>query len=274
MVEWHSAPERPDWQPDVAVLPWGRRSGATSPPSTTSATTSIEARATTRLRHETGRTSVRLESARSLPRLLGIAADRAHDHELRVRRRPLHGHLHRDPQGRARTTPRARDSSSSTSSIRRRGRADMVRLRTNYRGEDVYLYRLRAHPAHVRAMSYDYLREINPCATRPHRTTRSPIAARPPSAVSCPRTRPAWRELEALPQRPPGPAGLEVARPRSPSAFRRLRAKSRITDRPKAPIQRRTSPNGSAKGSLPCADGVLSHGSVDSRPRPARCRHT
>jgi hypothetical protein len=38
---------------------------------------------------------------------------------------------------------------------------DVVRLRTNYRKEDVYLYRLKAEPALIRKVFLDYLRQVN-----------------------------------------------------------------------------------------------------------------
>jgi hypothetical protein len=44
---------------------------------------------------------------------------------------------------------------------------DLVRLRTNYRHEDVYLYRLKASPALVRAVLLDYLKCINQLRERP-----------------------------------------------------------------------------------------------------------
>ena len=44
---------------------------------------------------------------------------------------------------------------------------DVVRLRTNYRGEEVYLYRLRTPPDRVRTMFRAYLREINRLRERP-----------------------------------------------------------------------------------------------------------
>lgn len=44
---------------------------------------------------------------------------------------------------------------------------DVVRLRTNYRGEDVSLYRLRARPEIVREVFLNYLREINRLRERP-----------------------------------------------------------------------------------------------------------
>ena len=38
---------------------------------------------------------------------------------------------------------------------------DVVRLRTNYRKEDVYLYRLKAEPELIRKVFLDYLRQVN-----------------------------------------------------------------------------------------------------------------
>jgi len=44
---------------------------------------------------------------------------------------------------------------------------DVVRLRTNYRGEDVYLYRLLAPPELARKVLLAYFEEINQLATKP-----------------------------------------------------------------------------------------------------------
>jgi hypothetical protein len=44
---------------------------------------------------------------------------------------------------------------------------DLVGLRTNYRGEQVYLYRIRASPAQARALLLDYLGELNRLADHP-----------------------------------------------------------------------------------------------------------
>jgi hypothetical protein len=44
---------------------------------------------------------------------------------------------------------------------------DLVGLRTNYRGEQVYLYRVRATSAQARALLVDYLDEVNSLADRP-----------------------------------------------------------------------------------------------------------
>jgi len=44
---------------------------------------------------------------------------------------------------------------------------DVIRLRTNYRGEEVYLYRLTTPPERARAVLLDYLAEINRLARNP-----------------------------------------------------------------------------------------------------------
>ena len=44
---------------------------------------------------------------------------------------------------------------------------DLIRLRTNYRGEHVYLYRLRTDPARARALLLDYLKSMNALRTEP-----------------------------------------------------------------------------------------------------------
>lgn len=44
---------------------------------------------------------------------------------------------------------------------------DVVRLRTNYRGEQVYLYRIRMSPAQARALLLDYVAEVNRLAQHP-----------------------------------------------------------------------------------------------------------
>jgi hypothetical protein len=44
---------------------------------------------------------------------------------------------------------------------------DLIGLRTNYRGEQVYLYRLNASPDFIRKVFLDYLREVNSLKDRP-----------------------------------------------------------------------------------------------------------
>jgi hypothetical protein len=44
---------------------------------------------------------------------------------------------------------------------------DVIRLRTNYRGEDVYLYRLQVDPAVARALLLDYVATLNRLAEQP-----------------------------------------------------------------------------------------------------------
>lgn len=44
---------------------------------------------------------------------------------------------------------------------------DVIRVRTNFRGEDVYLYRLRTPPSRARALLLDYLSKLNGLAKEP-----------------------------------------------------------------------------------------------------------
>ncbi len=44
---------------------------------------------------------------------------------------------------------------------------DVIRIRTNFRGEDTYLYRLRTPPARARALLLDYLGKVNSMAKEP-----------------------------------------------------------------------------------------------------------
>jgi len=44
---------------------------------------------------------------------------------------------------------------------------DLVRLRTNYRHEDVYLYHLNTKPDFIRKVFLDYLREVNRLKEKP-----------------------------------------------------------------------------------------------------------
>lgn len=44
---------------------------------------------------------------------------------------------------------------------------DVIRLRTNFRGERVFLYRLRVDPKGAKAMLLDYLKEVNRLAEKP-----------------------------------------------------------------------------------------------------------
>jgi hypothetical protein len=44
---------------------------------------------------------------------------------------------------------------------------DLIRVRTNYREEDIYLYRTMVKPARARAIFLDYLRRVNALHERP-----------------------------------------------------------------------------------------------------------
>ena len=59
---------------------------------------------------------------------------------------------------------------------------DSVRLRSNVRGEDVRLYRLRASPQAIRTLLVGYVDEANALDRQPRGTIRSPPIARPPSS--------------------------------------------------------------------------------------------
>jgi Domain of unknown function (DUF4105) len=68
---------------------------------------------------------------------------------------------------------------------------DVIRLRTNHRGEDVYLYRLRARPAVARRLLLSYLGEINRLRERPewynaltHNCTTAIRGLAPPGTVA------------------------------------------------------------------------------------------
>jgi len=49
---------------------------------------------------------------------------------------------------------------------------DVVRLRTNVRGEDVYLYRLDVSPVDARVLLLRYLQAVNQLREQPSGTTR------------------------------------------------------------------------------------------------------
>ena len=67
---------------------------------------------------------------------------------------------------------------------------DVVRLRTNYRGEDVYLYRLRGPIESIRAIFVSYLRYVNGLREQPvwynaftHNCTTAILGHRPPAST-------------------------------------------------------------------------------------------
>jgi hypothetical protein len=115
---------------------------------------------------------------------------------------------------------------------------DVVRLRTNHRGEDVYLYRLRTRPEVARALLLSYLREVNRLRERPewynaltHNCTTAIRGLAPPGTVA---RWPHWKVLlnghldELMYER----GALDRSLP-----FAELRAQSRVSDRAQAADQ-------------------------------------
>jgi Domain of unknown function (DUF4105) len=112
---------------------------------------------------------------------------------------------------------------------------DVIRLRTNYRGEDVYLYRLRTGPAVIRTSFVNYVRAVNRLRREPewynaltHNCTTTIRGLAPPGTV---RRVPHWKVLlnghldELLYER----GILDRSQP-----FADLRAASWINDRAKS----------------------------------------
>jgi hypothetical protein len=115
---------------------------------------------------------------------------------------------------------------------------DVVRLRTNYRKEDVYLYRLRAKPEVVRALFLRYCHQMNELRARPawyNALTRNCTTAIPTrdgnAPRGCPRT---WKVV--LPGYLPGwiyeQQVLDTSLP-----FAELQKRSRINERAQAADQ-------------------------------------
>lgn len=76
---------------------------------------------------------------------------------------------------------------------------DLVRLRTNYRGEDVYLYRLNATPDVIHGVFMSYLKAINSLKQRPEwynaLTTNCTTTIRGHTAPYARRARPSWKMI-------------------------------------------------------------------------------
>ena len=93
--------------------------------------------------------------------------------ELGLHRRAAAGGVHRDAAG-------ADESYSALRGFFREyeicyvaaDERDLIRLRTNYRGEDVYLYRLRTPLDRARALLLDYVKSMNELRDQPPGTTR------------------------------------------------------------------------------------------------------
>ena len=99
---------------------------------------------------------------------------------------------------------------------------DVVRLRTNVRGEDVYVYRLDAPPADARVLLLRYLQEINELRARPQ--WYNALTENCTTAITAPRPdgrAPVVVELEARRERVLRRAGVRHRRPRPLPAVRR-----------------------------------------------------
>ena len=106
---------------------------------------------------------------------------------------------------------------------------DLVRLRTNYRREDVYLYRLRSAPETARAVLLDYVDRINALADRPawyHALAHNCTTAIPRGSG----TR-SWRNWKLLANGYLDQLAYEIGAVDTRLPFAELRAKSRINDR-------------------------------------------
>jgi hypothetical protein len=106
---------------------------------------------------------------------------------------------------------------------------DLVRLRTNYRGEDVYLYRLRSSPQVARAVLLDYVDRINVLADRPawyHALAYNCTTAIPRGSG----TR-SWRNWKLLANGYMDQLAYEIGAVDTRLPFAELRARSRINDR-------------------------------------------
>lgn len=112
---------------------------------------------------------------------------------------------------------------------------DVVRLRTNYRGEDVYVYRLDVPPAGARLLLLRYLQAINNLRDRPEwynaLTDNCTTAIQRIAASDAQRSWWSWKlflngHLDEL--------GYDIGAFDRSLSFAALRAKSRVNDRAKA----------------------------------------
>ena len=112
---------------------------------------------------------------------------------------------------------------------------DLVRQRTNARGEDVYLYRLRTRPEGIRHMFLDYLRYLNRLRERPewynaltHNCTTTIRGHVPPDVAG------SWRSWKLLLNGYLDELAYELGAIDRTVPFVTLRAESRINERARA----------------------------------------
>ena len=112
---------------------------------------------------------------------------------------------------------------------------DVVRLRTNYRGEDVYVYRLDVTPANARLLLLRYLQAVNDLRDRPEwynaLTDNCTTAIQRLAAADAQRSWWSWKlflngHLDEL--------GYDIGAFDRSLAFPAFRAKSRVNDKAKA----------------------------------------
>jgi hypothetical protein len=109
---------------------------------------------------------------------------------------------------------------------------DVIRLRTNYRGEDVYLYRLRGAPERARALLLRYAGRINELRERPewyNALTQNCTTAIPRQSG----TR-SWRNWKLLANGHLDELAYEIGAIDTSQPFAELRARSRVNERARA----------------------------------------
>ena len=111
----------------------------------------------------------RLARPRPLPVVLELSGHRAHDSELDLRRRAAARRVDRDAQGAWRGVLAVQGFFKRYELYYvAADERDLVRLRTNYRGEHVYLYHLVYNtPERARAILLDYVKRMNELAEQP-----------------------------------------------------------------------------------------------------------
>jgi hypothetical protein len=106
---------------------------------------------------------------------------------------------------------------------------DVVRLRTNYRGEDVYLYRARTPPPTARALLLDYVERINGLRDRPE--WYNALAHNCTTAIPRHSGARSWRNWKLLANGYLDQLAYEIGAVDTTLPFPELRARSRVNAR-------------------------------------------
>jgi hypothetical protein len=221
-----------DWQPDVAVLPWAEQDGDRV------------------IVHDVRNNDYRTErdyTVRHEDRRFSLAALRTMDLFLSYWGSPLIAHTivsfgFDDGQYLAVSIETRKEKGEEYSAVAGffkqyeliyvvADERDVVRLRTNYRGEEVYLYRLMVSPEVARHGFIEYLRHVNRLRDRPewynalthNCTTAIRGHARPPGARS-------WRSWKLLANGYLDELAYEIGAVDRGVPFPELRARSRINE--------------------------------------------